>query len=133
MNTGISDQEDLTNEFIIGGIMKQAYKVFDGMNETIWLEMLRSRSDMSHIYDGNAARNLVNSIITSYIPEFLRLQKSKLFLNFTTLEKCYAFFSLTNGCYAAYQWWLGPPLIQECCPPLNASRLKRGTFLHWLY
>ncbi len=104
-----SDQEDLTNEFIIGGIIdkfsiqfelgwktmkdilkyegisaaatgspreiiKQAYKVFDSMDESIWLDMLRARNDMSHIYDGNAARTLVDRIISVYIPEFLRLQ-----------------------------------------------------------
>ena len=38
------------------------------------LSMLKARTDMSHIYDGNAAGNLVNLILDNYIPEFIKLK-----------------------------------------------------------
>ena len=36
--------------------------------------MLRSRNDMTHIYDGNAAKKLVDNILKEYIPEFQHLK-----------------------------------------------------------
>mgnify|MGYP005938762161 CR=1 FL=1 len=60
--------EDLNNEFIVSGII---YKFFV---QFAWLSMLKARNDMSHIYDGNAARNLVNLILDNYIPEFIKLK-----------------------------------------------------------
>lgn len=103
--------EDLNNEFIIGGIIdkftiqfelgwktlkelmkyegreegntgsprsiiKAAYTIYDFMDEEIWLEMLKARNDMSHIYDGNAAKNLVNDILQKYIKEFQRMKQN---------------------------------------------------------
>ena len=103
--------EDLTNEFIIGGIIdkffiqfelgwklwkellkyegvakvatgspreiiKEAYKYFDFMDAEIWLDMLKSRNDMTHIYNGKQARALVDTIIKEYIPEFQRMQQN---------------------------------------------------------
>lgn len=102
--------EDLTNEFIISGIIdkfsiqfelgwkllkewlqyegraeaasgsprsiiKTAYAVYDFIDEEIWLEMLQARNDMSHIYDGEAAKELVKKVLKKYIPEFKRLQE----------------------------------------------------------
>ncbi len=104
-----AENEDLTNEFIVSGIIdkfsiqfelgwkvlkeclqyegrteassgsprsiiKTAYAVYDFMNEEIWLEMLQARNDMSHIYDGEAAKELVEKILEVYIPEFEKLQ-----------------------------------------------------------
>lgn len=104
-----AENEDLTNEFIVSGIIdkfsiqfelgwkvlkerlqyegrteassgsprsiiKTAYAVYDFMNEEIWLEMLQARNDMSHIYDGEAAKELVKKILEIYIPEFKKLQ-----------------------------------------------------------
>ena len=104
-----ADKEDLTNEFILGGIidkffiqfelswkvlkellryegktvansgspreiLKAAYEVYDFIDEDIWLDMLKSRNDMTHIYDGNAAKRLVDSILHRYIPEFVKLR-----------------------------------------------------------
>ena len=43
-------------------------------DEDIWLEMLKSRNDMTHIYDGETAKRLVNSILHRYIPEFIKLR-----------------------------------------------------------
>lgn len=43
--------------------------------------MLRDRNDMTHIYDGGSARELVKRILGDYIPEFVRLQKE--------METCY--------------------------------------------
>ena len=105
-----AQNEDLTNEFIINGIIdklfiqfelgwkvlkellryegksialtgspreiiKAAYSIYDFLDEDIWLSMLKSRSDMTHIYNGEAARNLVQIIIESYIPAFISLKE----------------------------------------------------------
>lgn len=102
-------QQDLENEFIIGGIidkftiqfelgwkvlkellryegrieansgspreiLKTAFAVYDFIEEDVWLAMLRDRNNMSHIYDGTAARELVQVIIERYIPAFQYLQ-----------------------------------------------------------
>lgn len=102
-------QQDLENEFIIGGIidkftiqfelgwkvlkellryegrieansgspreiLKTAFAVYDFIEEDVWLAMLRDRNNMSHIYDGAAARELVRVIIERYIPAFQYLQ-----------------------------------------------------------
>ena len=56
-------------------ILKAAYSVYDFINEDVWIEMLKSRNDVTHIYDGEAAKRLVNIILQKYIPEFLRMQK----------------------------------------------------------
>lgn len=104
-----ASEEDLTNEFILSGIIdkffiqfelgwkvlkeqmkyeglavantgspreiiKAAYSVYDFMDEDVWLAMLRARNDLTHIYDEKAAKELVNDILTRYIPEFQRLQ-----------------------------------------------------------
>ena len=55
-------------------ILKTAYEVYDFIDEDIWLEMLKSRNDMTHIYDGEAAKRLVNSILHRYIPEYIKLR-----------------------------------------------------------
>ena len=55
-------------------ILKAAYEVYDFIDEDVWLDMLKSRNDMTHIYDGNAAKTLVNSILHRYIPEFIKLR-----------------------------------------------------------
>lgn len=103
-----ADQEDLNNEFILGGIVdkfviqfelswkvlkrllqyeglaeaasgsprmliKAAYASLGFLDETLWLSMLRDRNDMTHIYNGEAARELVRRIIRQYIPEFVRV------------------------------------------------------------
>lgn len=103
-----ADQEDLNNEFILGGIVdkfviqfelswkvlkrllqyeglaeaasgsprmliKAAYASLGFLDETLWLSMLRDRNDMTHIYNGEAARELVQRIIRQYIPEFVRV------------------------------------------------------------
>ena len=51
-------------------ILKAAYSVYDFIDEDIWLDMLKSRNDMTHIYDGEAARRLVSMILKRYIPAF---------------------------------------------------------------
>ena len=101
--------EDLNNEFIVGGIIdkffvqfelgwkvlkelikyegksianygspreiiKAAYSIYSFIDEDTWLSMLKARTDMSHISDGNAAGNLVNLILDNYIPEFIKLK-----------------------------------------------------------
>lgn len=103
-------QQDLENEFVIGGIidkfmiqfelgwkvlkellqyegrsearsgspreiLKAAFQVYDFVDEDLWIAMLRDRNNMSHIYDGNAARKLAQTIIDAYIPAFQRLER----------------------------------------------------------
>lgn len=114
-----AENEDLTNDFIISGIIdkffvqfelgwkvlkellqyegkveagsgsprsiiKAAYVTFDFIDEDIWLAMLQSRNDMSHIYDGEAAKKLVITILEVYIPEFLKM-KHKVDMNYGEL------------------------------------------------
>ncbi len=102
-------QEDLTNEFILSGIIdkffiqfelgwkvmkelllyegrsigstgsprsiiKAAYAVWDFIDEEKWLEMLKARNDMSHMYDELAAKKLVQDILDRYIPEFQKIK-----------------------------------------------------------
>ena len=103
-------QQDLENEFVIGGIidkfmiqfelgwkvlkellqyegrsearsgspreiLKVAFQVYDFVDEDLWIAMLRDRNNMSHIYDGNAARRLALTIIDTYIPAFQRMER----------------------------------------------------------
>ena len=103
-------QQDLENEFVIGGIidkfmiqfelgwkvlkellqyegrsearsgspreiLKAAFQVYDFVDEDVWIAMLRDRNNMSHIYDGNAARRLAQTIIDAYIPAFQRMER----------------------------------------------------------
>ena len=55
-------------------ILKAAYEVYDFIDEDIWPEMLKSRNDMTHIYDGEAAKRLVDSILHRYISEYIKLR-----------------------------------------------------------
>lgn len=57
------------------GVIKEAYAVYPFFDGDIWLSMLKDRNDMAHIYDGNAAKELVKRILGEYIPEFVRLEK----------------------------------------------------------
>ncbi len=55
-------------------IIKEAYAVYPFFDGEVWLDMLKDRNDMAHIYDGNAARKLVGRILKEYIPEFVKLE-----------------------------------------------------------
>ncbi len=57
-------------------ILKAAYEVYDFIDEDIWLDMLKSRNDRTHIYDGDAAKRLVDNILHRHIPEFEKLRVS---------------------------------------------------------
>ncbi len=57
------------------GIIKEAYAVYPFFDGDIWLNMLKDRNDMTHIYDGNAAKELMNRILREYIPQFLKLEE----------------------------------------------------------
>ena len=101
--------EDLTNDFIVSGIIdkyyiqfelgwkvlkellryeganqaetgspreiiKTAYAYYDFIDESVWLGMLRDRNDTTHIYNEEAARQLVNKVLDNYIHEFQVLE-----------------------------------------------------------
>ena len=57
------------------GIIKEAYTVYPFFDGDIWLDMLKDRNDMAHIYNGNAANDLVKRILAEYIPQFLKLEE----------------------------------------------------------
>lgn len=54
-------------------IIKTAYACFDFVEEDVWLEMLRQRNNMAHIYDKGAAKDLVDLILEQFIPAFGKL------------------------------------------------------------
>ena len=56
-------------------IIKAASYYFDFMDEETWLAMLRNRNNTAHVYDENAAKQLVTATIEHYIPEFVRLNE----------------------------------------------------------
>ena len=56
------------------GIIKEAYAVYPFFRAELWLQMLGDRNNTAHIYDGNAARELVSRILTVYIPQFQELE-----------------------------------------------------------
>ena len=56
-------------------ILKTAFQVYDFVDEDLWIAMLRDRNNMSHIYDGHAARRLALTIIDAYIPAFQRMER----------------------------------------------------------
>ena len=51
-------------------IIKASYAIYEFIDEKLWLSMLKERNDMTHIYDGNEAKKLVEKIINDYIPAF---------------------------------------------------------------
>ena len=55
-------------------VIKEAYVVYPFFDGDIWLDMLKDRNDMAHIYDGSAARELVGRILKEYIPQFVELE-----------------------------------------------------------
>lgn len=54
-------------------IIKAASSHYDFMDEETWLAMLRDRNNTARVYDENAAKQLVTTVIEHYIPEFVRL------------------------------------------------------------
>lgn len=56
-------------------IIKAAYAIYDYLDEEIWLEMLRARKDMTHIYNGEAAKQMVSLILERYIPAFAVMEE----------------------------------------------------------
>jgi len=106
-----ADKEDLSNDFIVSGIIdkfflqfelswklfkelmkyegmaiantgspreliKAAYGIWDFIEEDVWLGMLRARNDLAHIYDGNKANEMLNDILTKYIPAFKKVDNA---------------------------------------------------------
>lgn len=55
-------------------IIKEAYAVYPFFDGDIWLQMLKDRNDMAHIYNGNAAKELAGRILDEYIPQFINLE-----------------------------------------------------------
>lgn len=56
-------------------ILKAAFAAYDFIDEDLWLEMLKTRNELSHIYDGDAARITVDRIVGAYTPAFQELKR----------------------------------------------------------
>lgn len=54
-------------------IIKTESSYYDFMDEETWLAMLRDRNNTARVYDENAAKQLVTTVIEHNIPEFVRL------------------------------------------------------------
>lgn len=54
-------------------IIKASYACFDFMEEEVWLSMLQKRNDTTHIYNEEAARQLLDQILEVFIQEFERV------------------------------------------------------------
>ena len=57
-----------------GKFIKAAYKCYDFIDEDVWLNMLKARNTITHIYDSQQAQTMVQEIITKYIPEFQKIE-----------------------------------------------------------
>ena len=57
-------------------IIKQAFRFYPCIEEEVWLSMLAQRNNLTHIYDAQAARRLMETIILNYIPAFQKLEDS---------------------------------------------------------
>ena len=55
-------------------IIKSAYQFHFISDEDIWLDMLKSRNQVIHIYDEDIVVELVNLIFDKYIPVFINLR-----------------------------------------------------------
>lgn len=55
-------------------IIKEAYLLYDFLDEETWLGMLHARNDVTHIYNSTLAQNLVGDILTQYIPAFTSME-----------------------------------------------------------
>lgn len=55
-------------------ILKASFATYDFIDEAIWLEMLKARNDLMHVYDGEAARQMAERIVADFVPAFERVQ-----------------------------------------------------------
>lgn len=55
-------------------VLKAAFAIYGFIDEDVWLEMLKARNDLTHVYDGDAARVMVDRIVGVYVPAFSRLE-----------------------------------------------------------
>lgn len=56
-------------------IIKAANCYYEFLDEEIWLSLLRDRNNTAHVYDQQLAKQLVDTTIRTYIPEFVRLRE----------------------------------------------------------
>ena len=55
-------------------IIKEAYLLYDFLDEETWLGMLHARNDVTHIYNSVLAEKLVKDILACYIPAFTAME-----------------------------------------------------------
>lgn len=54
--------------------VKAAVTLYDFIDESIWLDMLKARNNRTQMYDTTEARRFADEILQQYIPEFQRLE-----------------------------------------------------------
>ena len=55
-------------------IIKGAYSCYDFIDEQVWLNMLKDRSNAAHNYDEKEAAELVTRILSDYTPAFIQME-----------------------------------------------------------
>lgn len=69
-------------------VIKAAYTVYyKFIDEDVWIEMLKTRNDMTHIYDGEAAKRFVRQILNDFIPEFEKMENGLIKIYGENLER----------------------------------------------
>lgn len=53
-------------------ILKSAYRYFDFIDEQTWLHMLQDCNAIAHVYDGEALTRLLDAILKSHIPIYVK-------------------------------------------------------------
>ena len=54
-------------------VVRQAFKLGILAEGEVWMNMIKSRNETSHIYDEKRVEEIVNLILTSYFSEFIAL------------------------------------------------------------
>lgn len=56
-------------------IIKASFRIYDFLDEDVWLSLLRDRNTIVHIYDPERAAQLTERILDQYLPAFRLLNK----------------------------------------------------------
>ncbi len=59
-------------------VVKEAYRVYDFIDEDLWIDMLRARNAVVHVYDEESARALSEDALTRYLPAFQAVERGLL-------------------------------------------------------
>lgn len=57
-------------------ILKSSFRYFGFINEEAWLNMLRDRNTILHVYSSDELQRIVVRVLDTYIPEFQGLRRA---------------------------------------------------------